>query len=230
MIHIFLMDSDFYFSMDRLHESSYLQSNRSELYIRYWRRLLSLGLVYPCSHSRKDVARALSAPHEGDSEIVFPPELRPPFMQDDSVLKNIPVQERYPSDLLALEKPSATSKACNWRFRVPDGVTIQFVDKCVGLKEYVAGRDFGDFIVYRADSIPSYDFACVIDDAEMGITEVFHVQLHVLEMLSYHRFRSFAERICCSARLARFSSMRPCPSLRRLSITLPSFGTISDDD
>ncbi len=36
----------------------------------------------------------------------------------------------------------------------------------------VAGKDFGDFIVWRRDDVPAYQLAVVVDDAAMGITEV----------------------------------------------------------
>jgi glutamyl-tRNA synthetase len=60
----------------------------------------------------------------------------------------------------------------NWRFRVPDRDEITFHDGRLGEMRYVAGRDFGDFVVWRRDDVPAYQLACVVDDAEMQITEV----------------------------------------------------------
>ena len=36
----------------------------------------------------------------------------------------------------------------------------------------MAGKDFGDFVVWRSDGIPSYQLAVTVDDAAMQITEV----------------------------------------------------------
>jgi glutamyl-tRNA synthetase len=63
---------------------------------------------------------------------------------------------------------------------VPDGETIRFLDGNLGQRAYTAGRDFGDFLVWRkpltadlADiGLPSYQLACVVDDAATSITEV----------------------------------------------------------
>ena len=60
----------------------------------------------------------------------------------------------------------------NWRFRVPDGEVIEFDDGNLGRQRFVAGIDFGDFAVWRRDGTPSYQLACVADDAAMRITEV----------------------------------------------------------
>jgi len=60
----------------------------------------------------------------------------------------------------------------NWRFRVPDGEAVEFEDRNLGPQCFVAGRDFGDFVVWRRDGGPSYQLACVADDAAMRITEV----------------------------------------------------------
>jgi glutamyl-tRNA synthetase len=60
----------------------------------------------------------------------------------------------------------------HWRFRVADGEEIRFTDLHLGSQSFVAGRDFGDFIVWRRDDVPAYQLAVVVDDAAMEITEV----------------------------------------------------------
>jgi len=42
----------------------------------------------------------------------------------------------------------------------------------LGEQRYVAGRDFGDFLVWRRDDVPAYQLAVVVDDAAMRVTEV----------------------------------------------------------
>ena len=127
----------------------YRQCDRLPFYLQVWRQLNEAGAIYPSPHSRKDVARALSAPHEGESEIVFPVGLRP---------------ERWER----VEHPGTV----NWRFRVPDGEAIAFVDLNCGPQRFVAGEDFGDFIVWRRDGFVSYELAVVADDHAMEISEV----------------------------------------------------------
>ncbi len=60
----------------------------------------------------------------------------------------------------------------NWRFRVPDGERIEFVDRRMGTQTFEAGRDFGDFLVWRRDDVPAYQLAVVVDDAAMQVSEV----------------------------------------------------------
>lgn len=127
----------------------YAQSRRLDLYHSVLGRLREGGWVYPCSCSRRDVAGALSAPHAGDEEPVYPGTCR---------------EAMNPTG-------GAVDRPC-WRFRVPEGVTVEFLDGGVGVCRYLAGRDFGDFVVWRGDGFPSYQLACVVDDAAMGITEV----------------------------------------------------------
>jgi glutamyl-tRNA synthetase len=60
----------------------------------------------------------------------------------------------------------------NWRFRVPDGGRVSFTDLNLGPQSYVAGHEFGDFLVWRRDDVPAYQLAVVVDDAAMRISEV----------------------------------------------------------
>ena len=73
-----------------------------------------------------------------------------------------------PGTIHYAETPAGT----HWRFRVPDGEQIEFVDERVGRQSAIAGRDFGDFIIWRRDDLPAYQLAVVVDDAAMRISEV----------------------------------------------------------
>lgn len=136
----------------------YMQSERIKLYEDAWLILYQKRLIYPCPHSRKDVERAISAPHEGEAEIIFPASLRP----DPSHLDVDP----------NVTKPSEAPNGVNWRFRVPDGRRIKFTDNCQGEQNFTAGEDFGDFVVYTKDGYAAYELAVVVDDSNMGVTEV----------------------------------------------------------
>jgi glutamyl-tRNA synthetase len=127
----------------------YTQSQRHSLYRDAWQHLLDGGWLYPCRCSRKDLAAAMQAPH--DDEGIYPGTCRPAAGQ--------PIIASQPS-------------GANWRFRVPDGQAIEFEDRHFGSQRFVAGQDFGDFLVWRRDDLPSYQLAVVVDDAAMQITEV----------------------------------------------------------
>jgi glutamyl/glutaminyl-tRNA synthetase len=129
----------------------YEQSCRRELYMTTWLKLRDAGAIYPCTCSRKDLAMSAAAPNEGDDEPMYSGRCR----------GKIADTSRY-------EAPAGV----NWRFRVPDDETIEFDDLCQGTQSYVAGRDFGDFVVWRRDDVPAYQLAVVADDAAMQITEV----------------------------------------------------------
>lgn len=119
------------------------QSDNMELYKKAWYLLLTHGYVYPSPQSRKDVESAISAPHEGDAEVIFPTFFRPDYMSAHSNHSNAYLN--FPVELQQLNEPSNI----NWRFKVPDGRHVSFVDNRCGNKEYTCGVDFGDFIIWR---------------------------------------------------------------------------------
>ena len=130
----------------------YRQSERYDFYRAAWERLRAGGWIYPCRCSRRELAAALSAPHEDeDDEPLYRGTCRP--------AAGAVADQREP-------------KGANWRFRVPDAEAIAFDDSGMGARCYTAGRDFGDFVVWRRDDVPAYQLACVVDDAAMRITEV----------------------------------------------------------
>jgi glutamyl-tRNA synthetase len=147
----------------------YNQSERREFYLTALRQLLDSGWLYPCICSRSDVLRALAAPHAGEDEPVYPRTCCPQRGNPKPELRNPKNYTDLPPFTDASPSPEVR---INWRFRVPAGETIAFMDGGFGPQEFVAGRDFGDFVVWRHDGVPAYQLSVVADDAAMQITEV----------------------------------------------------------
>lgn len=129
----------------------YEQWARLERYEADFDRLRTAGQVYPCFCSRKDVAAAASAPQAPGDEI------------------------RYPGTCREIEPATAAERVASgdrhaWRFRVTSAQPPAFDDLVCGPRQ--DGRPPGDFVVYRADGIPAYQLAVVVDDAAMKVTEV----------------------------------------------------------
>jgi glutamyl/glutaminyl-tRNA synthetase len=125
----------------------YHQSERFSRYRAALEQLREGNFIYRCYCSRRDIQSAARAPHAADDE-----------------------EPMYPGTCRA--KPPAQNAKFAWRFRVPEGEAVAFTDNNLGEQQFVAGQDFGDFVVWRNDDVPAYQLACVVDDAAMQITEV----------------------------------------------------------
>jgi glutamyl-tRNA synthetase len=147
----------------------YVQSKRHSIYLEVWRKLHRGGFLFPCRCSRRDLESALGAPHEViarsagkleplDDEPIYP-----------GTCRRLEIAPQLPGPT---KQELETPDGANWRFRVPEGEVIEFDDLNLGRQRFVAGRDFGDFVVWRREGTPSYQLACVTDDASMKITEV----------------------------------------------------------
>ena len=123
-----------------------VQSHGPARYADALDRLRARGLVYACRCSRKDLARAASAPHEGDEG--------PPYPGTCRVLG------------LDLDDPAHA-----WRFLVPPG-TVRIDDALQGTFAHDVLREVGDFVVKRKDGVIAYQLAVVVDDIHQGVTEV----------------------------------------------------------
>lgn len=131
------------------------QSTRLHAYREAFERLLAAGAVYPCTCSRRELAQMTQAPHDDDDEPVYNGRCRP-----------------------GAGSPCSFDPNASYRFRVPDGEPVEFLDLNFGPQSFIAGREFGDFLVWRKPlapghpGAPSYQLACVVDDAFMAVTEV----------------------------------------------------------
>jgi glutamyl/glutaminyl-tRNA synthetase len=191
----------------------YSQSQRRDFYVNSWRKLRDGGFIYPCACSRKDLERALEAPHEDDDEVPYPGTCR---SQLDKARD--------------WDSPAGIS----WRFQVPDGEDLVFDDGYFGKQRFTAGRDFSDFLVWRRDDIPAYQLAVVVDDTAMQITEVVRGadllkstarQLLLLRALGYDAPRYFHCPLLRDEHNVRLAKRHDSLSLRRLRAQ----GIVSDD-
>ena len=131
-------------------EGPILQSTRLPLYIDKLRMLIGLGLVYPCSRSRKDIREYRSTRFSSEGEPLFPREWQPHT-----------AGQPYDLDL-----------TINWRFRVDETDSVRFTDLKQGIQSFQGQVDFADFLVWRKEGVPAYELAVVVDDIAMQITEI----------------------------------------------------------
>ncbi len=128
----------------------YLQSARSDHYQAALAVLQSRDEVFRCYLSRRELRRVASAPH-GKGPVYGP-------------------RERALNTLQAPEK-RARGKSPSLRYRVPD-IDLTFDDGFAGLQQAQATDEVGDIVLRRADGVWAYQFAVVLDDSAMGISEV----------------------------------------------------------
>lgn len=131
------------------------QHNRIEAYEDATRRLVDAKLTYPCFCTRAEL-HAASAPHASDGTPIYAGTCR--HLTEAEVAKRR--QTRPPA--LRLRVPEA---------RDPAG-TIAFEDRVYGGQRQVLATECGDFLIRRSDGVFAYQLAVVVDDAEMGVTEI----------------------------------------------------------
>ncbi|MFT5424400.1 MAG: glutamyl-tRNA synthetase [Phycisphaerales bacterium] len=130
-------------------EGPVVQSHDPGRYVDAMQRLARAGAVYPCELTRTEIEQAASAPQEGVHETVFPAHLRP----------------------AGLGPTEFTDTGSNWRFAVPDE-PIEFDDAMFGRVRVSLPETIGDFVVWSKRGQPSYQLAVVVDDAQLGVTQV----------------------------------------------------------
>ena len=130
----------------------YAQSRRTQFYEDALASLWKQGRLFPCTHSRKDLHRLATAPHGGPPHPPYPAALRPRGLAPDWF-------EHYQDGQASL------------RFRVSED-PVTFEDRVLGKVCDRVSESVGDFVVKRRDGVYAYQLAVVVDDLQMGITEV----------------------------------------------------------
>ena len=135
----------------------YVQTERIDRYREALQRLRGQGLVYPCTCSRRDVESAQSAPHAGDDGPRYAGVCRE-------------VRGRTYTEAAASLPPGRLPA---WRYAVPPGTgEVRFEDGFRGPQAQDVAATVGDFVIARHADGAGYMLAVVVDDAEMGVTEV----------------------------------------------------------
>ena len=151
-------------------EGPVYQTPRLDRYGRAIGRLVESGAAYPCVCSRKEVEAAASAPHAEDGAAVYPGTCRGRFAS-------------------IVDARLQTGREPALRFAVPsgDGGRVEFDDEIRGPCRTDVARELGDFVIAKGpepargataghagngDRTPAYQLAVVVDDAEMGVTDV----------------------------------------------------------
>jgi glutamyl-tRNA synthetase len=80
-------------------------------------------------------------------------------------------------NLSPVEREKLKDRAKVIRFFVPEGM-VRFDDELHGKLERDS-KEIEDFVILKSDGTPSYNFACVIDDHEFGITHVIRGEDHI---------------------------------------------------
>ena len=124
------------------------QSQRSEVYDKYFDALRGLGILYPCFCTRSQL-HSVNAPHLSDGTYVYA-----------GTCRNLTDAQR-----------AAQKRLPSWRVMVPEA-EYAFTDLVQGPQRENLAQSCGDFVVRRADGVYVYQLAVTVDDGEAGVTEV----------------------------------------------------------
>jgi glutamyl-tRNA synthetase len=134
-------------------EGPIYQSSRFDRYRAAIEQLLHTGRAYPCICTRREVDAAASAPHAEDGASIYPGTCRGRYQTLDDARRARRGRE-----------PAV-------RFDTSNQI-VTFTDNFSGPQEFNVARDLGDFVIAKGDGTPAYQLAVVIDDADVGVSDV----------------------------------------------------------
>ncbi len=139
--------------------ADYFQSQRGEIYARFYDQLERDGLAYPCFCTVTEL--------EVSRKVQLSSGQPPRYSGKCGRLNPEDIERRLQKGLQA-----------TLRFRVPRNETAEFNDLVRGPQKFNTD-DIGDFIIRRADNSPAFFFCNAIDDSLMGVSHVVRGEDHL---------------------------------------------------
>ncbi len=133
---------------------------RLPIYARHVELLRQAGRAYDCYCSEEELAAARDAALAAGEAPRYSGKCRRLSEAERSALR-------------------ASGRSPVVRFRVPDEGEVGFTDLVRGPLTFDAPSVGGDFVIVKSNGIPTYNFACVVDDHLMEITHAIRGEEHI---------------------------------------------------
>ncbi len=136
----------------------YKQSDRLEIYELAKNKLIAAGRLYEC--------------YESDAELNL--------QRKAQIASGIPpIYNRAALNLTAEQKENYQKQGIKpyYRFLLEDKI-VTWEDKIKGRITY-PGRSFSDPVLIRDNNVPTYTFCSVVDDIDLGITDIIRGEDHI---------------------------------------------------
>ena len=137
----------------------YRQSERTEIYKKYYEELLERGLAYKCYCTEEELEK------EREEQMA-----RGETPQYSGKHRHVTKEEE--------EQYAQEGKLPSIRFKVPEGQVYRFNDMVKGEISFES-EGIGDFVIVKKDGTPTYNFAVAVDDYLMKITHVLRGEDHI---------------------------------------------------
>ncbi|MED1750708.1 glutamate--tRNA ligase [Bacillus zhangzhouensis] len=137
----------------------YRQSERNDIYKKYYDELLEKDLAYKCYCTAEELEE------EREAQIA-----RSEMPRYSGKCSHLSKEEE--------DKLIAEGREPSIRFRVPKGEIIKFDDMVKGDISFETDG-IGDFVIVKKDGTPTYNFAVAVDDHLMKMTHILRGEDHI---------------------------------------------------
>lgn len=138
----------------------YRQMERLDIYKEYAEKLVDMGMAYKCFCTSEEL--------EAEREAQRSNGVAAPMYK--GTCRHLSAEE--------IAEKEATGMPYTIRFKVPENETYTFDDLIRGEVTFES-KDIGDWVIMKANGIPTYNFAVVLDDHMMAMTHVFRGEEHL---------------------------------------------------